>query len=189
MGHHHTEFDPNHLYFVTTSVAGRRHLLALPFLARIVLGSLRFMRQEQWIKIYAYVIMPNHVHLVVKCMESHTPSQVMRDFKKFTSKQITKELQRRNERGLLHELESAVSSARKQSYRVWEEGYFDKSIYSEAFLFQKMEYIHNNPLQPNWGLAATAAEYPYSSARNYLLGDDSMLQIDHYAKLLEGRGE
>jgi hypothetical protein len=110
----------------------------------------------------------------------------MRDFKKFTSKEIVRELQRRNERDLLRQLEAAASSTKKQPHRVWDEGYFDKSIYSEAFLFQKMEYIHNNPLQPHWSLAATAAEYPYSSARNYLLGDDSVLEIDHYVGLLGG---
>jgi len=186
VGHHHTDFDPQHLYFVTTTVVERRHLLALPFLPRVIVDSLHFMRREQWIKIYAYVIMPNHVHLILNYMESHGPSQVMRDFKKFTSKEIVRELQRRNERELLRQLEAAASSTKKQTYKVWDEGYFDKSIYSEAFLFQKIEYIHNNPLQPHWGLAASAGEYPYSSARNYLLGDDSVLEIDHYVGLLGG---
>jgi len=154
-------------------------------LAKIVIDSLRYIRQNHWIKIYAYVIMPNHIHLIVKCLEGHRPSEVLRDFKKFTSKEIVEELRRRQDQPLLRPFKTAASSPERQTYKVWEDGYFDKSVYSESFLFQKMRYIHNNPVYDRWGLVDKPEQYEYSSAKNYLLGEHSVLEIDHYSELLD----
>ena len=186
MSRHRSHLDPEHLYFVTTKAVQGKPIFDRPYLANIVLGSLRYMRLNHWIKLYAYVLMPNHIHLIVKYLDEHQPSQVLRDFKKFTAKEIIGELERRGERRLLSFLEAAASNTKKQTHKVWEDGYFDKSIFSEPFLFQKMDYIHHNPLQPHWSLAERPEEYRYSSARNYALHDDSVMQIDHCSELLHG---
>jgi hypothetical protein len=55
---------------------------------------------------------------------------------------------------------------------------------SESFLLQKMEYIHNNPCQPHWGLSATPAEYIWSSARFYLTDEPCIIPIDDARRLL-----
>jgi len=184
MRRHRTYFDSEHIYFVTTKVVQGKSIFHRPYLARIVIESLRYVRQNRWVKIYAYVIMPNHIHLVVKYLEGHQPAQVLRDFKKFTSKEIIEELRRRQDRALLSFLRAAASSIKKQTHKVWQDGYFDKSVYSESFLLQKIRYVHNNPVQEHWGLVDKPEEYEYSSARNYFLGDNSVLEIDHYSESL-----
>lgn len=185
MGRHPTHFDPEHVYFVTTKVVQGRSIFQRPYLAKIVIDSLPYIRQNHWIKIYAYVIMPNHIHLIVKCLEGHRPSEVLRDFKKFTSKEIVEELRWRQDQPLLRFFKTAASSPKRQTYKVWEDGYCDKSVYSESFLFQKMRYIHNNPVHDRWALVDKPEQYEYSSAKNYLLGAHSVLEIDHYSELLD----
>jgi len=80
---------------------------------------------------------------------------------------------------------TAASNPKRQIYKVWEDGYFDRSVYSESFLFQKLRYIHNNPVHDRWGLVDKPEQYEYSSAKNYLLGEHSVLEIDHYSELLD----
>lgn len=136
------------------------------------------MREQGWIKLYAYVVMPNHIHLLVSFLDNHTPSQVMRDFKKFTARRILQQLLVENKNDFLAFFQESVARPSKQRYKVWEDGYFDKQIGSEVMLLQKIEYIHNNPVQDRWSLVSSPENYPYSSARNYLLSDNSLTQID-----------
>jgi len=185
MGRRKTYFDPEHLYFVTTTVVNHKPIFRRPQLVQIIIDSLDYIRKSHWVKIYAYVIMPDHLHLILKYLDNHTPAQVMRDFKKFTAKRIIERLQEDNDQNLLTFFVHSASHTSKQRYKVWQEQYFAKNIFSEEFLVQKMAYVHNNPLQENWRLAERAEDYPYSSARNYLLGDQSVLEIDLVTELVQ----
>ena len=78
-----------------------------------------------------------------------------------------------------------VERPEKQHYKVWEDGYNAKDVVTEEFLLQKMEYIHNNPCQPQWNLSATPAEYIWSSARLYLADEPCLIPIDDVRKLLQ----
>lgn len=176
-------FQPEYLYFITTKIAGGKPIFRRPSLAQMVIGSLQHMREQGWIKLHAYVVMPNHIHLVVRFLNDHTPSQVMRDFKKFTARCIVQQLMAEGETNLLSFFQQAVTRPTRQRHKVWEDGFFDKQITSEEVFLQKVEYIHHNPVQDHWRLASNPEEYPYSSARNYLLGDHSVIQIDMLEEL------
>jgi hypothetical protein len=73
----------------------------------------------------------------------------------------------------------------KQQYKVWEDGYDAKDVFSPEFLRQKMTYLHNNPCQPHWDLAACPEAYMWSSARFYLLEAPAIIPVDN-ASLLWG---
>jgi len=176
-------FQPGYLYFITTKIAGSKPIFRRPSLAQLVIGSLQHMREQGWIKLYAYVIMPDHIHLIVRFLNDHTPSQVMRDFKKFTARRIVQQLMAEGETNLLSFFQQAVTRPTRQRHKVWEDGFFDKQISSEEVFLQKVEYIHHNPVQDHRGLASSPEKYPYSSARNYLLGDHSVIQIDMLEEL------
>lgn len=66
----------------------------------------------------------------------------------------------------------------KQRYKVWDDDYDAKEVFTPEFLKQKMDYIHNNPLQPHWCLAKRAEEYPWSSARFYLMDEPALIALD-----------
>lgn len=108
----------------------------------------------------------------------------MRDFKKFTARHLLRQLIAEGDTDLLSFFQQAVTRPTKQRYKVWEDGFFDKQISSEKALFQKIEYIHQNPTQDHWKLVGSLEEYSYSSARNYLRGDHSIIQIDLIEELL-----
>jgi putative transposase len=84
-------FDPEHLYFITTNAYRHAHLFRRDVIKRILVDSLHFMRTSGWLNLYAFVIMPNHIHLIVKFLAEHVLSDMMRDFEKFTSKQIARQ--------------------------------------------------------------------------------------------------
>ena len=128
-------------------------------------------------KLFAFVIMPNHNHLIGKCSEEVPLSDVIRDFKKFTARQIYLQFQ-------AEENESALSFLRKegqavkQEYKVWEDGYDARDVFSIKFLQQKMDYIHHNPCQPQWKLVEKPEEYLWSTAGFYPVDKPCMIPID-----------
>ena len=174
----HPIFDPAHLYFITTTAVERVHLFKRDVIKRIIADSLTYVRAERWISLYAFVIMPNHVHIIVHFEQGHSLADVMRDFKKHTSKQIIRQYQAENSQQVLAFLRQAAGEAPDQQYRVWEEGYDARNVFSPDFLRQKVEYVHNNPCQSRWQLAERPEEYPWSSARYYLLGEPAVIAVD-----------
>jgi len=74
--------DPDHLYFFTASAVQRQHVFRRPVIKRILVDSLNVARILGQIAVYAFVIMPNHMHFVAKCQEGHDPASVVREFKK-----------------------------------------------------------------------------------------------------------
>ena len=174
----HPDYDLTNLYFVTTSAVQRAHLLRRDVMKRIVADSLDYIRSHQWISLYAFVVMPNHVHLVCRFLAGHVLSDVMRDFKKHVAKQIIRHYQaERNDRALAC-LRQAAELLRDQEYKVWEEGYDARDVFSAGFLKQKIEYVHENPCQPHWALAERPEDCPWSSARFYLLSEPAVIAVD-----------
>lgn len=72
---------------------------------------------------------------------------------------------------------------RRQEYKVWEDGYDARDVYSFGFLEQKMNYIHYNPCQPHWRLVELPEEYPWSSAKFYLAEKPSVIPVDDVREL------
>lgn len=177
-------FDPDHLYFISTTAVDHVHLFRRDVIKRIIVDSLDYMRAHSWIRIYVFVVMPNHVHIVVRFLGQRTLADVMRDFKKHTSKQIIRQYHAENNQKVLAFLEQAAAQIPKQRYKVWEDRYDARNVFSPDFLRQKVEYIHNNPCQPHWRLAERPEDYPWSSARFYLTGEESIIKVDNVNEFL-----
>lgn len=115
--------------------------------------------------------MTNHVHLIVQSEHAEL-SDLLRDFKKFTATRILDLLQNSPEsrrEWILERLQKATySHNRNRNYQVWQYGNHAEEIYSEKFLWSKLNYIHLNPVRA--GFVARASDYIYSSASNYIDG-------------------
>jgi putative transposase len=131
---------------------------------QIIVDSLQYLSTHERVNVYAFAIMNNHIHLIWQMLGDHTPEDVQRDFLRFTSQQIIKVL--RNENSDL--LEELIVNARDRKHQVWERKAFSMPVYEDKFLFQKLEYIHNNPVVA--GYCEHPADYRYSSAAFYLRG-------------------
>ena len=178
------EFNPAHLYFVTTRAIRRACLFRRDVMKQVLVDSFDFMRASGWLELFAFVVMPNHIHLIVRCAADYPVSDVVRDFKKYTSKKIVAQYETEHNDQALRFLREVVKRPEKQEYAVWEDEYQAKDVFSAEFLRQKMEYIHNNPLQPHWRLVEKPEDYLWSSARFYILNQPAIIPLDDARVLL-----
>ena len=154
--------DPAHLYFFTTSAVKRAHHFRQSVIKRILVDSLNTGRILGQYELFSFVIMPNHIHAIFRCLNDYTPSDIVREYKKATANLILRHHEAEENHEALAFFASAVKPGQKQKYAVWESEYQAKNIFSSEFLRQKMEYIHNNPVVA--GLCRKPEGWSYSSA-------------------------
>ena len=171
-------FTPEHFYFVTAKAVDYLHLFQRDIIKRILLDTFDSFRLRKRLKLYSFVIMPNHTHFVGQFAKEDPRANVIRDFKRQTSDRILRQLKVEGETQTLKRLAEKVKRPEKQSHKVWEDDYNAKDIFSTEFLQQKMDYIHNNPCQLHWRLSRTPEEYIWSSARFYYTEEACIIPID-----------
>jgi putative transposase len=165
-------YDPDYPYFITSSVVEGYPLFAIPEASRILLDALLFLQEKRNTELYAYVIMENHIHLVVR--GDNLPGK-MQAFKSWTARAIIDLLIDNGHYLLLHKLRKAKNPSHTDSiHQFWEEGYHPKHIYGDRMMIQKIEYVHQNPVKR--GYVDREEEWRYSSARNYL-GLDALIPV------------
>ena len=134
-------------------------------------------------KLFVFVVMPNHIHIIALFSKEHPLSDVMRDFKKFTARQIYRQFQAEENTKVLGILRKEGQKV-KQEYKVWEDGYDARDVYSIGFLQQKMDYIHHNPCQPQWKLVETR-KIIFGQRRDFILaGKPCVIPIEALSEFL-----
>ena len=89
--------DQEALYFLTFSTVGWVDLFTRRKYKDVLIESLKYCQEEKGLELYCWVIMSNHVHLIARAKEGFRLSDILRDFKKFTSKKIIKEIEEQGE--------------------------------------------------------------------------------------------
>jgi putative transposase len=160
--------------FITVTANDWLPVLSRDIDKRIILDSLQFLVSTQRIKVTAFVLMDTHFHLIWQVLGDHKHEDVQRDFLRFTSQQILKQL--RNERSeLLPKLEV---NAKDRKYQVWQRNSLGIELRSAKVFLQKLEYIHSNAVQAS--LCGSPEDYRYSSARFYELNINDWDFLTHY---------
>lgn len=169
------------IHFITFAVVEWVDVFTRKSYRDILLDSIRFCQKEKGLLVHAWCVMSNHVHLVLSANNNDT-SEILRDFKKFTSKQIIKEITENHlesRRDWMLEIfrKAGGMNSRNSSNQFWRQDNQPKELFSEKFTMQKLDYIHNNPVEA--GIVEKAEEYIYSSARDYYFGKQcGLLEID-----------
>ena len=163
--------DPKLPHFVTCTVLHWIPVFTRPATVDILLDSLRYLMTDG-LKIYAYVILENHLHLVV---QSEQLGRDMVRFKSFTAKQLIHYLDEHNVTQILEQL-AFYKKAHKddRAYQFWQEGLHPEWIQNDEMMRQKVDYIHQNPVKR--GYVDFAEHWRYSSARNYL-GQAGLIEV------------
>ena len=161
------------LYFVTTTIVDWVDIFTRSKYKHIVIDSLAYCQQRKGLHIYAWVLMSNHLHMIISVDGQQTVGDVMRDFKKYTSRQVLEELQsdlqESRRKWMLDRFSfAAVNDTKATNYKLWQDGYHPELLYTEEFYRQKLAYIHNNPVVQE--IVANPEDYLYSSARDYTGG-------------------
>jgi len=169
---------PDTGYFITITTVGWIDVFTRLRQKEVIINSLKYCQKNKGLEIYAYCIMPSHIHMLCKAKEGFVLSNIIRDFKKFTSKKIVEVIldypESRREWMLEYFIKTCAHLKRDQQYKVWQTGYHAEVLRTNWFIKQKINYIHNNPVKDK--IVSQAEDYIFSSARNY--GDfDSELEI------------
>ncbi len=164
--------DDHSPHFMTATVVAWLPIFSTPRFAEIVLDSWRFLQAEREIDILAFVLVENHLHWIGVGPEL---GKRVGEFKSFTATTILKEMKERNYRTLLQELKfHKLRHKLDQTHQLWQEGSHPQLIETEQVMWQKIEYIHNNPLRR--GYVDDAVHWRYSSARCYA-DQPSLLEV------------
>jgi putative transposase len=141
---------------------------------QIIINSLTYLTKCGRIRVYAFVIMDNHFHMVWQMLGTQERPNVQRDFLKYTAQRILKLM--KSEGIPLDPLEVCAKDRR---YQVWERNALNIPVWSAWVIWQKINYIHRNPVKA--GLCERAEDYHFSSARFYQRGNkhwDFLTHVD-----------
>lgn len=165
-------------YFLTLTVIEWIDIFTRPIYKQVIIESLSYCQKEKGLILYAWCVMSNHIHLIAEAKEGKKLSDILRDFKKHTSKKILqaiKEYPESRRDWILNIFKYAGRYNKKiKHYKFWQNGNEAKEIHSNEFMEQKLEYIHMNPVIAE--IVEFPEDYLYSSARDYV-GNKGLLEI------------
>lgn len=172
--------DQQAIHFITFAVVEWVDVFTRKTYRDILIDSLQHCQQQKGLVLHAWCIMSNHVHLLASAKDGNL-SDILRNFKKFTSRQIITAIQNNEEESrkdwMLHIFQKAgEANGRNTTYQFWRQDSGPKECFSPAFTAQKIDYIHNNPVEA--GLVQKPEDYIYSSAKAYRTsGELSLLPV------------
>ena len=140
----------NAAYFITTCAARRRPIFASRENASLAINAIQWLRRNGKARILGYVVMPDHVHLVLILPPGGNLSKTMQVWKGFTSR--------------------VLRERRRVRPPVWQKGFYDHAARDETDLRARLQYMHENPVRK--GIVNCASEYPFSSAHEACRKDD-----------------
>jgi len=159
----------NAAYYLTLTVVDWIDIFTRQNHRDLLINSLKYCIKNKGLNIYAYCIMTNHIHMIASTDEPFELKDTIRDFKKHTTKkllfQITNEPESRREWILEALSKNAKESSKHQNYKLWQTGNHAIEVFSPKFTWDKINYIHNNPVETN--LVQLPEHWIYSSASNY----------------------
>ena len=159
------------VFFWTATINQWQRLLLQDEYKEVVISSLEYLSNAGKTDVYAFVIMPNHIHLIWKTNELNGKETAQCSFFKYTAHEFRKMLLKEGK----EKLSSYKVDAENKKHEFWQRDSLAVHLYSREVAFQKLKYIHNNPLAEHWQLAKHPCEYKYSSARYYELNEKDFL--------------
>jgi putative transposase len=159
--------------FFTATILEWKQLLQHDVYKKELIKALQFLVTQKRIKLYAFVIMNNHMHLIWQPLPGQTLQTIQHSFLKHTAQQMKLHLLQTNP-VLLQQFKVA---AKDREYQFWERNSLSTELHSSKVFYQKLKYIHNNPVKA--GLCVLPQDYYYSSAKFYTTGVDDFSMLTH----------
>ncbi len=167
-------------HFVTFSVVGWVDVFSREQYKEVVVESLRYCMDHKGLTLHAWVIMTNHVHLIISSKTAKL-EELVRDIKKFTSKQIIHAIRENPEESRKEWMLSLFrftgsGNKNNKEFQFWKQDYHPVELATNDMLVQRLQYLHENPVRS--GLVWEAWHYKYSSAINYYTNERGLLKIE-----------
>jgi putative transposase len=173
--------DKNAPHYVTFTIAEWVDVFTRLIYKKIITDNLTYCIENKGLEVWAWCLMSNHLHAVLRAKEGYNLSGIIRDYKKYTSKAIVKAIKTEPEsrrEWMLHRFEWAGKADKRiTNYKLWQESnhaiQFDPL--QPTLTKQKIDYIHNNPVRA--GIVDSPEDYLYSSARDYY-GKSGLIKVN-----------
>jgi len=166
----------NVVYFYTVAILDWVHLLAPEKFKLIVLNSLIHLVNKEKLKVYGFVIMPNHIHIIWENIAMNGREKPYASFMKFTGHAFLQELEETNSPFLTR----FKVDRNSREHQFWQRNALPIVMYNRKILEQKLNYIHLNPMQEHWQLVTDPNDYFFSSCSFYERQDNRFSWLTHY---------
>ncbi len=167
--------DPEGIYFVSSTIVEWIPVFISESLFDVIINSLNFCKKEKDLKIYAFVIMPEHLHMIVSSCKL---IEIMKSFKRHTAKAILEYYKTTKKDQILNQFYFYKKRNKIESnYQVWQEGFHPQLMSSIDMIDQKIQYIHLNPMRK--GFVNKPEDWKYSSACNVDFDGNEIIKLDN----------
>ena len=161
--------EQDQLYFVSFAVAGWIDLFVRNEYRQIILESWKHCQLNKGLDIYGWCIMTSHIHMIIGSNKNKL-EDIMRDMKRHTSEKLKAAIQSNSQESrrewMLKMMEQAGrANSNNSNFQLWRQDNHPILLYDHKILHQKLDYIHNNPVEA--GFVEKSEDYLYSSARDY----------------------
>jgi putative transposase len=163
-------YGAHHLHFITCSCYRRLPLLRSARSRDRFLSVLEQTRQRYRFVVVGYVVMPEHIHLLINEPEVGTPSTVMQVLKQRTARALLPKTKRRDRR----QIELFGEAPERAPF--WQSRFYDFNVWTQKKRVEKIRYMHDNPVKR--GLVAEPEDWRWSSYRFYLLGEPGLVRVN-----------
>jgi putative transposase len=173
------------LHFITCSCHGRQPFLARPDRRNLLLTVLERMRIRYRFAVVGYVIMPEHIHLLISEPQVATPSTVVQAIKLG----FTRRVPRAEDSGRVPHFSRTLrevgplTASKDNSHHLWMSRFYDFNVWSQHKEAEKLHYMHQNPVTR--GLVQRPEDWPWSSFRAYACGEVGLVKINDWSWLEE----
>jgi putative transposase len=164
-------YGAGHLHFITCSCYRRQPFLGSPRSRDMFLAVLERMRERYQFVVVGYVIMPEHIHLLISEPQEKNPSVVMQALKLGFARRIVVEAKRRTS-----PLQANLFNHAPR--HIWQKRFYDFNVWTEHKRIEKLRYMHRNPVKR--GLTQSPELWPWSSFRAYFLGETGIVKVNDW---------
>ena len=170
--------DQEKLHFVSFATVNWIDIFVRPEYAEILLDSLRYCQKEKGLEIYAWCIMPSHVHLIIGT-RGEPMQNILRDFKSNTSRKLREDIQNHPSESRREWMTWMMERAGKKNgnnhdWQLWQQHNQPIELNTNEMMDQRVEYLHMNPVEA--GFVDEAEAWRFSSSRDYA-GRKGLLKI------------
>jgi putative transposase len=168
------------IYFWTATIHKWFHLLKTDDNKQLIVDSLKYLSDGNFITVYAFVIMPNHIHLIWQLNKLNGKETPKGSFLKYTAHKLLEQLKQAGESN------NYIVNQTNKKHEIWQADSLGIEIISPEVARQKMDYIHFNPVSGKWQLAKDDITYYFSSARFYETGIDEFGFLNDLISVFDG---
>jgi putative transposase len=172
--------DKDGIYFVSFATVSWVDVFTRPVYNEVFIDSVRYCQLNKGLCLHAWCLMSNHAHLVFSRSGQYSHSDILRDLKKFTSKKLIEAIENNPSESRKEWMLNIFGNAgqnkiNNKDFQFWQQDNHPIELFSPSVTFQKIDYVHNNPVVA--GIVSEADHYLHSSARDYL-GKKGILDVE-----------